>query len=81
MTVLAVSAVMVVSVMTATPLKLNPPFDDPDVRAQTIFCVTRNSAVSFSELPQSEVRKRVGGRGFRAQNTAQKLPKFVCPFS
>ena len=36
LTVLAVSAVMAVSVMTATPLKLNPPFfRDPEERAIT----------------------------------------------
>ena len=33
MTVLAVSPVVAVSVVTATPLKLNPPFRDPDCRA------------------------------------------------
>ena len=31
LTVWAVSAVMAVSVMTATPLKLNPPFRDPEL--------------------------------------------------
>ena len=34
--VLAVSAVMAVSVMTATPLKLNPPFRDPDFEGEDV---------------------------------------------
>ena len=47
LTVLAVSAVMAVSVMTATPLKLNPPFPGPNDQKKSISLEVFNPDRNF----------------------------------